>query len=315
MNTTRGLIVDNNCDMANFMEIVLGLAGVECETASSPEAALDYLATHEPDLIFLDHNLKSSAEVSDLIYRIRSNPRFDKTRLVVITGHPALAQPVQSLADLVLVNPVESAHLTRLTSRLLMMEVKPYEFRDPRTGLYSLKFFHTRLDLALARAKRRPEFLFTVQAIELLVQDEGPALSDQEWEQAVGVVVERWQAKFRPTNVFGRLGHRQVLGLFEDLKHTHDAQVIVDRLTDELALPVELENRTVTLSACTGIVQEPAAYASVQDILEGAVQALEGARRAHGSQCCVGASLGWLPGEIGMASERKTGFFSISGIA
>jgi CheY-like chemotaxis protein len=68
MKTTRGLIVDNNCDMANFMEIVLGLAGVECETATSPEAALDYLATHAPDLIFLDHNLKSSAggERSDL---------------------------------------------------------------------------------------------------------------------------------------------------------------------------------------------------------------------------------------------------------
>jgi CheY-like chemotaxis protein len=315
MNTTRGLIVDNNCDMANFMEIVLGLAGVECETAASPEAALDYLATHEPDLIFLDHNLKSSAEVSDLIYRIRSNPRFDKTRLVVITGHPALAQPVQSLADLVLVNPVESEQLTRLTSRFSMMEVKPYEFRDPRTGLYSLKFFNTRLELALARARRRPEFLFTVQAIELLAQDEGPALSEEEWDQAVGIVVGRWQAKFRPTNVFGRLGHRQVLGLFEDLKHSSDVQVILDRLTDELALPVELEKRTVTLSARTGAVLNPAAYASAQDILEGAVQALEDALRAHGSQCCVRVSLGWLPGEIGMASERNTGFFSISGIA
>jgi CheY-like chemotaxis protein len=314
MKTTRGLIVDNNCDMANFMEIVLGLAGLECETAASPEAALDYLATHAPDLIFLDHNFKSSAGVSDLIYRIRSNPRFDKTRLVVITGHLALAQPVQSLADLVLANPVESEHLTRLTSRLLMMEVKPYEFRDPLTGLYSLKFFHTRLELALARARRRPEFLFTVQAIELLVEDGGQPLSDQEWEQAVGIVVGRWLAKFRPTNVFGRLGHRQVLGLFEDLKHIHDAQVIVDRLMDALALPVELENRSVTLSACTGAVLDPVAYASAQEILEGAVHALERARQEQGSQGCVRGPVRWLPGEVGMASERKTGFFSISGI-
>jgi CheY-like chemotaxis protein len=287
MKTTRGLIVDNNCDMANFMEIVLGLAGVECETATSPEAALDYLATHAPDLIFLDHNFKSSAGVSDLIYRIRSNPRFDETRLVVITGHMALAQPVQSLADLVLANPVESEHLTRLTSRLLMMEIHPYEFRDPLTGLYSLKFFHTRLELALARARRLPESLFTVQAIELVGGDKGQPLSDPEWEQAVGVVVGRWLVKFRPTNVFGRLGHRQVLGLFEDLKHTHDARVIVDRLMDALALPVELENRSVTLSACTSAVLDPAAYASAQEILEGTVQALERTRQAQGSQCFV----------------------------
>jgi DNA-binding response OmpR family regulator len=88
MNKRRGLIVDDDTDLANFLRIVLGLAGFECETAQSPKAALNYLATNEPDLIFLDLNLGADIQGSDLLYHIRSNPRFDNTRVIIITGYP-----------------------------------------------------------------------------------------------------------------------------------------------------------------------------------------------------------------------------------
>jgi PleD family two-component response regulator len=274
MNKTRGLIVDNNCDMANFLEIVLGLAGLECEIAYSPQAALDYLASNEPDLVFLDLDKRLADQMMDLLSYIRSNPRFDSTRVIVLAGYPALDHPVGSLADLVLANPVESEHLSRLTSRLLMMEVKPHEFRDPVTGLYNLKFFNTRLELAFERSKRRTDFIFALQAVELIAPEEA-ALSEDEWEQVLKIVVKRWLAKFRPTNVFARRARRQVLGLFEDLKAPDDAQVIVQRLLDELALPVELNGNRVTLTACTAGVINTNGYPSAQAILDGALVALE----------------------------------------
>lgn len=282
MNKKRGLIVDNNFDMANFLEIVLGLAGLECETVYSPQAALDFLASNEPDLIFLDLNLKSSAQGSDLLYQIRSNPHFDHTRVIIITEQPSLTQPVHSLADLVLINPVENEQLSRLTSRLLMMEIKPYEFRDPLTGLYNLKFFNTRLELAVDRSRRRPDNIFAALAIELKEADEDKTVSESEWEQVLKTLVERWLARFRPTNVFGRLGRRQVLGLFEDLKHPMDVQVIIDRMMEELAHPVELDGRLVKLAGCTGAVVSQKSYARVENVLEGVMQALERARYAEG---------------------------------
>jgi DNA-binding response OmpR family regulator len=282
MNERRGLIVDDDTDLAKFLKIVLGLAGFECETAQSPRAALNYLAANEPDLIFLDLNLGADIQGSDLLYHIRSNPRFDNTRVIIITGYPGLAQQVSSLADLVLLKPVEIDQLSKLASRLLMMEVKPYEFRDPLIGLYNLKFFNTRLELAFARSKRRPDFIFAVQAIDLAVQDEQLALSETEWEQALRVVAGRWMAKFRPTDLFGRLSRKLIVGLFEDLKHPQDAQVITDRLMSELALPVELDERSVRLGACIGLVVDPGGYGSAQEILDGTLQALERDRLAQG---------------------------------
>jgi GGDEF domain-containing protein len=282
MHTTRGLIVDSNCDMANFLEIVLGLAGLRCETAYSPQAALDFLSSNEPELIFVHLDLGADDRESQLLSYIRSNPRFDRTRLILLTGFPALAEPFASLADLVLPNTVQNTYLRRLTSRLMMMEVKPHEFRDPQTGLCNLKFFHTRLELAFERARRRPDFLFTLQALELtaLEQPGSQPLSDAEWEQALSIIAGRWLARFRQTSIFGRGGRRQVLGLFEDLKGPQDVQIILERLNGELALPVDLGERSLRLTACSGGVTNLEGYASAQDLLKGALQALENSRQA-----------------------------------
>ena len=288
MNKTRGLIVDDDRDLAKFLKIVLSLAGFECETAHTSRAALNFLASNEPDLIFLDLKLGPDVQGSDLLYHIRSNPRFDSTRVIVITGHPALAQGIQSLADLVLIKPVEVDQLSRLATRMLSMEVKPYEFRDPQTGLYSLKFFQNRLELAYDRSKRRPDFIFATLAVELEGpgQDEQP-LSEGEWEQAMQVVAERCQAKFRPTDTFGRMGRRQMVGLFEELKLALDVQVIAGRLLEELELPVQVGERLVSLSACIGAVVNHPGYGCAQNLLDGAAQALEAARHTQGMRCFV----------------------------
>jgi diguanylate cyclase (GGDEF)-like protein len=288
MDNLRGLIVDDDRDLAKFLKIVLGLAGFECEIAHTPRAALNFLASHEPDLIFLDLKLGPDVQGGDLLYHIRSNPRFDSTRVIVITGYPAMTQGIQSLADLVLIKPVEVDQLSKLASRMLSMEVKPYEFRDPLTGLYSLKFFQNRLELAYDRSKRREDFIFAILAVELdgTIQD-GQNLVESEWEYAMKVVAERCQAKFRPTDTFGRLGRRQVIGLFEELKQALDVQVIAGRLLETLELPVEIGDRQANLSAQIGAVVSHPGYGCAQNLLDGAVKALEAARHSSGMRCFV----------------------------
>jgi DNA-binding response OmpR family regulator len=286
MNKTRGLIIDDDRDLAKFLKIVLGLAGFECEVAHTPRHALNFLASHEPDLIFLDLKLGPDVQGGDLLYHIRSNPRFDNTRVIVITGYPAMAQGIHSLADLVLVKPVEIDQLSRLASRMLSMEVKPYDFRDPLTGLYSLKFFQNRLELAFDRARRRADFIFATLAVELQAPEQ-EALSESEWELAMRAAAERWQASFRPTDTFGRLGRHQIAGLFEELKQAADVQVISGRLLAQLEVPVMVGDRQVSLSACVGAVLNHPGYGCAQNILDGAAQALEAARRTPGTNCFV----------------------------
>jgi diguanylate cyclase (GGDEF)-like protein len=288
MDKTRGLIIDDDRDLAKFLKIVLGLAGFECEIAHTVRAALNFLASNEPDLIFLDLKLGPDVQGSDLLYHIRSNPRFDSTRVIVITGHPALAMGIQSLADLVLIKPVEVDQLSKLASRMLSMEVKPYEFRDPLTGLYSLKFFQNRLELAYDRSKRREDFIFAILAVELEGSvSEGEDLAEGEWEQVMKEVAQRCQAKFRPTDTFGRLGHKQVIGLFEELKQALDVQVIAGRLLEMLERPVQVGDRLVDLSTQIGAVISHPGYGCAQNLLDGAIKALEAARHSKGMRCFV----------------------------
>jgi len=168
MNELHVLIIEDNKDTAGFFKTVLELVGFNCEIVLSAKEALARLAFSAPDLILLDIRLGIEISGEDILYQIRSNQRFDKTRVVVITAYPWLAEPITDLADLILVKPVEIEQLKNLMQRLGSMDYKSkfLGYRDPVTELFNEEFFLTRLQLAFDRAKRRREFLFAVIAIE-----------------------------------------------------------------------------------------------------------------------------------------------------
>jgi DNA-binding response OmpR family regulator len=98
----RALIIDDDRDTANLFSTVLSLVGYECDVAYSAKTALAYLASNEPDIVLLDMRLGLEISGIDILYQIRSNPRFDKMRVVVITAYPHLAAPVHDLADMIM---------------------------------------------------------------------------------------------------------------------------------------------------------------------------------------------------------------------
>src|SRR5512135_3619415 len=99
MNILQVLIIEDDRDTAGFFKTVLELVGFECEVIHSAKEALDHLAFNAPDLILLDIRLGIEISGEDILYQIRSNPRFDKTRVVVTTAYPWLAEPITNLAD------------------------------------------------------------------------------------------------------------------------------------------------------------------------------------------------------------------------
>jgi CheY-like chemotaxis protein len=118
MKTLQVLIIEDDKDTAGFFKTVLELVGLESEIILSAKEALDRLAFSAPDLILLDIRLGIEISGEDILYQIRSNPRFDKTRVVVITAYPRMAEPITELADLILVKPVEINQLKNLMQRL-----------------------------------------------------------------------------------------------------------------------------------------------------------------------------------------------------
>src|SRR5512140_549664 len=124
METLKVLIIEDDKSTADFFKTVLKLVGLESEIILSAKEALDHLAFSAPDLILLDIRLGIEISGEDILYQIRSNPRFDKTRVVVTTAYPWLAEPITNLADLVLVKPVGVDQLRSLMQRLGSLNYK-----------------------------------------------------------------------------------------------------------------------------------------------------------------------------------------------
>ena len=273
MDKIHALIVDDDRDTANFFRTILGLVGFECDIVYSAKAALASLAANEPDIVLLDMRLGLDVSGTEILYQIRSNPRLDKTRVVVVTAYPSMAEPVDNLADLVLIKPIEIDQLKSLVSRLSTVEQKPYLFRDPVTNLYSYSFFLTRLEHAFERQKRRPDFLFATMVIvvDAEVQD-GDALQDDEREQLVKAAAERLVGSFRPTDTIARMDHERIIALFEDLKQGEDVDVILRRICQLLAITVEINGRSMRLSPSIGAALNEPRFKNTEEILEAAAK-------------------------------------------
>ncbi len=107
MDHLQVLIIEDDKDTAHFFSMVLSLVGFECEIVHSAKQGLSRLAATQPDMILLDMRLGVEIGGEDILYQIRSNPRLDQTRVIVITAYPSMAEPITNLADLILLKPVD----------------------------------------------------------------------------------------------------------------------------------------------------------------------------------------------------------------
>jgi diguanylate cyclase (GGDEF)-like protein len=250
MSMLQVLIIEDDKDTAGFFKTVLELVGFECEIILSAREALSRLATCAPDLILLDIRLGVEISGEDILYQIRSNPRFDKTRVVVITAYPRLAEPITNLADLVLVKPVEIDQLKNLMKRLGGMDYKSklQIYRDPITELFNEEFFMTRLELAFERAKRRPDFHFGVIAIYVqLESQEETQVSPDATLAILREIAARMKKFVRPADAVARLAGWKFATLHEDLNEPEEIQVIVKRLSEKLTRPYEVDDKSYTV--------------------------------------------------------------------
>lgn len=282
MDQLHVLIIDDDKDTANFFRLVLELVGFDCEIVNSAKQALARLAASQPDLILLDMRLGLEIGGEDILYQIRSNPRLDRTRVIIITAYPTMAEPVTNLADLILLKPVDVEQLRTLTSRVMLRDTsaKRIEFRDPITDLYNREFFITRLEHAFERFRRRPEFMFVLLMFEIWadpLSPQTPPLEDR--DAMLKYAAGRLRRCYRPTDTIARMSGEQFASLHEDLKNPSDLHILLKRLRECLSDLFEIDGYQYSLHFSTGAVLNSAKFATPQDMLETAVQAMMQARR------------------------------------
>jgi diguanylate cyclase (GGDEF)-like protein len=278
MDRLQALVVDDDKEIAGLFGTVLRLVGFECEVVYSAKEALARLAAAVPDMILLDLRLGIEIGGEDILYQVRSNPRYDNTRVIVITAYPMNAEMVSDLADLVLLKPVDMEQLKALAARLASVESGPrrFAFRDPITQLFNQEFFNTRLDLAFERSRRRPDFLYTVIVFGFQIM--GFNEEETESEISVGILREigdRLREHLRPTDTVARLSGLKFAALLEELKQPEDLSIVLNRVQDKLAQPYKGEGETFQVTFKYGAAVHKRRYQQSQDILEDAERSLE----------------------------------------
>lgn len=81
----RILVVDDDPDLREATQIVLGGAGYEVLTAASGAEAMKTLGIEMVDLILLDVMMETDTEGFHLAYKIREIPKFKDTPIVMLT--------------------------------------------------------------------------------------------------------------------------------------------------------------------------------------------------------------------------------------
>lgn len=279
MDAPKALIIDDDIDIANLFAMVLSLVGYECALAHSAREALSQLAASTPDLVLLDLRLDTELGGEDILYQIRSNPRLKHTRVVVATGHPDLAEPIQAQVDYTLIKPINVEQLKQIIISLKQSApaAKGEYFRDPVTGLYNEEFLLSRLELAVERARRRPEFIFAVCMFNVRLLQEERVVSDPLiYNQVLRQAAQSLLHNLRPTDTVARLSYDRFCTLHEELKTPEDIRVIANRLKTILMPPFRVGEAEYCLDFRLSTAVSQGAGSTAAEILRKAEQGLAG---------------------------------------
>ena len=278
------LIIDDDKAITHTFSRALQKIGYRCDQANSAKEALNRLALSEPDLVLLDLRIGHEIDGEDILLQIRTNPRLDQTSVIVISAYPEMAPLVAELADLVIVKPVDVEQLQKLSARMTSYRAEPEKLHitDPVTGLYNRNFFYKRLEHAMERARRRPDFIFAALALRVdpqYIPNGEPEIGYS--KPFLRAVAQRLQPSLRPTDTTAFLYDKTFATLLEDLRYPHDIQVVIERIENTIAHPYQIQDKTFQLSYNLGAVVHDKGYKEPSEILHTAEETMKLAHQSR----------------------------------
>ncbi len=158
---------------------------------------------------------------------------------------------------------------------------------DTVTGLPNRRLFLERLGWAVEQTRRGEGARFAVVFLDLdgfkLIND---SLGHLVGDQLLQVVGERLRSDLRSVDTAARFGGDEFAILLYGLKAEAVAS-IVERLQEQIAVPVVLGGHEVSVTASVGIATSDTGYTSAEDVLRDADIAMYHAKDAERGSACV----------------------------
>lgn len=152
---------------------------------------------------------------------------------------------------------------------------------DTLTGLPNRALFSDRLDQAMARAAQPGGPQYSVLFLDIdRFKGINDTLGHPSGDLLLIEVGQRLRSCLRSTDTVARLGGDEFTILLEPLLEANHAQVVAERIQEELRRPAQLAEQRVAVSASIGIVHNLPDYTSATDVLRDADIAMYHAKDA-----------------------------------
>jgi diguanylate cyclase (GGDEF)-like protein len=163
-----------------------------------------------------------------------------------------------------------------VTARVVLEEdLRRQALTDSLTGLPNRALFMTRLDDAIRQARRRPDMLFAVTVLDL---DRFKLINDTIGHLAGDVLLRNVADKLsrcvREADTVARMGGDEFMIVLHDIGSVRDLLPILDRIHQELRIPVVFRQHEMTTDASVGVVMWNPSFEDPEDLLRAADTAM-----------------------------------------
>ena len=274
MEKPTALIIEDDRDIVALFRHVMDLAGYRTEIVLHGKVAVDHLAKSTPDIVLLDLNLPGVSG-REILALMDADERLKRIPVVVITAHPHLVETLPVKPELVLIKPVNIEQMRNLILRICptgkSIESLPW---DVLTGVYNRSVFIAHLAYALERTNQHHENKFAVLYMELGQSTKINFLFGIEYNKRVlQESAALLKTSLRPTDTIARSGDIFMI-LIEDVSN-HDTPILIaTRVQNKVRKYLAKLESELQVRANVGIVLCGEEYASVDDIMHEAEQAL-----------------------------------------
>ena len=275
MEKPFALIIEDDRDIVALFRHVMDLAGYRTEIVMHGKVAVEHLAKSRPDIVLLDLSLPGVSG-SEILAMMHADERLKNVPVVVITAHPHLVESLPVQPELTLIKPVNIEQMSNLIQRICptekSMESLPW---DVLSGVYNRSFFMARLAYALERAKQLHQIQFAVLQLDLGQSNKINYLFGNEYNKRVlQESAALLKTILRPTDTIGRFGGDTFLILIEDVGNHETPILIASRVQNRIRKYLAASENELQVRANVGVVLCGQEYASVDEILRDAEEAL-----------------------------------------
>ncbi len=173
-----------------------------------------------------------------------------------------------------------------VTERVLMEEnLRRQTLTDSLTGLPNRTLFMTRLEEAIHMARRRADAIFAVMVLDLdwfkVVND---SIGHHAGDALLRSVADKLKRCVREVDTVARMSGDEFMILLNSISGVRDVLPILERIREELRVPVYFRRQEITTTCSVGVVLWDHTYDDPEDLLRAADTAMYQAKKA-GRDC------------------------------